>query len=63
MGGTGKIIETIFELIIAIFIAYVLIDAFSQAFPGFAQYGWAVFSALIFGVIMAFRYGIPNLLK
>ena len=63
MSGFGTLLETIFELIISIFVAYVLIDAFSKAIPGFAPFGWAVFSALIFGVIMFFRHVLPNLIR
>lgn len=54
----GRIIEVVFEAIVSVFIAYVLIKAFSDAFPEFGQFGWPILAALVFGVILFFRYGL-----
>jgi uncharacterized membrane protein len=58
-----RIIEVVVEAIISVFIAFLLIKTFSDAFPGFGQYAWPILAALVLGVILFFRYGLFELIR
>ena len=45
----------IIVLIFGVYIAYVLIDAFVKASPGFSQYGWPILTAIVAAIILFIR--------
>lgn len=45
-------------LVIGAFILFVLVQSFSEVFPGFGQYGWALLGAFIVGAALFLKYAL-----
>ena len=56
----SELFGTVIITIITVYIAFILINNFSKITPEFASYGWIIFSALIAGVVLFFKYGLFN---
>jgi len=53
----GKVVQTIFVLVITVYVVYSIIKAFTEADPEFARYGWPILGALVVGIIAYFKSG------
>ena len=56
MEGQIELFKTVITTIVVVYVAFILIQSLSQDTPGFSQYGWVVFGALVAGVVFFFKY-------
>lgn len=47
-------------IVVGAFILYVLIQAFSDAYPAFGGYGWVLMAAYIVGATLFLKYGLSR---
>ena len=47
-------------IVIGAFIVYVLIQAFSETYPGFGEYGWLLMAAYVAGAVLYLKYGLSR---
>lgn len=52
-GGIEEVFVTVIVLVILAYVVYILVTGFAQASPGFAQYGWEIFLAVIAAIVIA----------
>ena len=55
--GQGEWIGNTAVIIIGVFVLFQLVKALVASDPSFARYGWAIFGALVIGVIAYFKRG------
>lgn len=52
MEDIGKIVAIPIILIIALYIAYILVSSLSEITPGFGSVGWYIFGAMVSAVVI-----------
>lgn len=49
-----------FVIVVGAVVVYVLIQAFSETYPGFGEYGWLLMGAYIAGAVLFLKYGLSG---
>ena len=54
----GEIFATVITLVITVYVVFEVISILSRQNPEFAQYGWLIFGALLFGAVAFLKFGL-----
>jgi hypothetical protein len=54
----GETFATVIGLLLMAYVGFVVITQLIQQTPGFGYYGWAIFGALIAGIIIFLKFGL-----